>query len=95
MNPFKYGSIVLGSDFCGRKDLLCQITGHMNASQNIVVLGERRIGKSSLIYEAVRKIKGTDIFVETKMTPDEVVKTAEKLIEEFGYNRNDLRIEAS
>ena len=41
------------------------------------------------------KIKGTDIFVETKMTPDEVVKTAEKLIEEFGYNRNDLSIEAS
>ena len=41
------------------------------------------------------KIKGTDIFVETKMTPDEVVKTAEKLIEEFGYDRKDLSIEAS
>jgi hypothetical protein len=40
------------------------------------------------------KIKGTDIFVETKMTPDEVVKTAEKLLEEFGYNKNDLSIEA-
>jgi len=40
------------------------------------------------------KIKGTDIFVETKMTPDEVVKTAKKLIEEFGYNRNDLSIDA-
>ena len=41
------------------------------------------------------KIKGTDIFVETKMTPDEVVKTAEKLIEEFGFDPNDLSIEAS
>ena len=40
------------------------------------------------------KIKGTDIFVETKMTPDEVVKTAEKLVEEFGFNRNDLSIDA-
>ena len=40
------------------------------------------------------KIKKTDIFVETKMTPDEVVKTAEKLLEEFGYNKNDLSIEA-
>lgn len=40
------------------------------------------------------KIKGTDIFVETKMTPDEVVKTAEKLIEEFGFDRNDLSIDA-
>jgi hypothetical protein len=40
------------------------------------------------------KIKGTDIFVETKMTPDEVVKTAKKLIEEFGFDRNDLSIDA-
>ena len=40
------------------------------------------------------KIKKTDIFVETKMTPDRVVKTAEKLLEEFGYNKNDLSIEA-
>ena len=40
------------------------------------------------------KIKGTDIFVEMKMTPDEVVKTAQKLLEEFGYNRNDLSIDA-
>ena len=40
------------------------------------------------------KIKGTNIFVETKMTPDEVVNTAEKLIEEFGFDRNDLSIDA-
>jgi Cdc6-like AAA superfamily ATPase len=61
MNPFKYGSIVLGKDFCGRKDLLKQIAAHMEASQNIVIVGERRIGKSSLVYEAVRKLRGTHI----------------------------------
>jgi Cdc6-like AAA superfamily ATPase len=61
VNPFKYGSIVSGRDFCGRKDLLKQIAGYMEASQNIVVLGERRIGKSSLVYEAVRKLKGTGL----------------------------------
>ena len=61
MNPFKYGSIVLGKDFCGRKNLLKQITGYMEVSQNIVVFGERRIGKSSLVYEAIRKLKGTGI----------------------------------
>jgi len=61
MNPFKYGSIVAGGDFCGRKNLLKQIAGYMEASQNIVVLGERRIGKSSLVYEAIRKSKGTGL----------------------------------
>ncbi len=40
------------------------------------------------------KIKKTDIFVETQMNPDRVVKTAEKLLEEFGYHKNDLSIEA-
>jgi hypothetical protein len=40
------------------------------------------------------KIKRTDIFVETKMTPDEVVKTAEKLLKEFGYDSSDWSIDA-
>jgi len=61
MNPFKYGTIVLGKDFCGRKVLLKQIAAHMEVSQNIVIVGERRIGKSSLVYEAVRKLRGTHI----------------------------------
>ena len=45
MNPFKYGSIVLGKDFCGREDLLKQISNQIKASQNIAVFGERRVGK--------------------------------------------------
>jgi hypothetical protein len=39
------------------------------------------------------KIKQTDIYVETKLNPDEVVKTAQKLLTEFGYNKNDLSID--
>jgi hypothetical protein len=40
------------------------------------------------------KVKHTDIFVETKLTPDEVVRTCGKLLAEFGYSKNDLKIEA-
>ena len=61
MNPFKYGTIVSGKDFCGRKALLKQISGHIESSQNIVILGERRVGKSSAVYEAVSKCKRTKI----------------------------------
>jgi Cdc6-like AAA superfamily ATPase len=61
MNPFKYGSIVLGKDFCGREGLLKQISNHIKASQNIAVFGERRVGKSSLVYEVVRRLRGTDL----------------------------------
>ncbi len=40
------------------------------------------------------KIKDTDIYLETKMIPDEVAKTALKLIEAFGYSQDDLSIDA-
>jgi predicted type IV restriction endonuclease len=40
------------------------------------------------------KIQETDIYVETRMIPDEVAKTAIKLIEAFGYSPDDLSIDA-
>jgi predicted type IV restriction endonuclease len=38
------------------------------------------------------KIKKTDIFVETKLNPDEIVKTAKALVAEFGYSQDSLKI---
>ena len=41
------------------------------------------------------KIKGTNIYVETKLRPDEIVRTSRSLLAEFGYNANDLTITAT
>ena len=41
------------------------------------------------------KVKRTDIYVETKMNPDEVVRTSVKLLAEFGYSKEDLEIDAA
>jgi hypothetical protein len=38
------------------------------------------------------KVKKTDIFVETKLNPDEVVKTSKALLAEFGYSSDQLKI---
>lgn len=57
MIPFKYGTIVSGSDFCGRESLLKQIHTYVASAQSIVVLGDRRVGKTSAVYEAARKIR--------------------------------------
>jgi hypothetical protein len=38
------------------------------------------------------KIKRTDIYVETKLKPDEIVKAAGKLLMEFGYSKDELII---
>ena len=41
------------------------------------------------------KVKRTDIYVETKLTPEEVVRTSCQLLAEFGYSKDDLEIEAT
>ncbi len=41
------------------------------------------------------KIKKTDIYVETKLNPDDVVKTTAKLLAEFGYSKDNLEIDAA
>jgi predicted type IV restriction endonuclease len=38
------------------------------------------------------KIKGADIYVETKLGPDEIVKTSRSLLTEFGYDAAELTI---
>jgi tyrosyl-tRNA synthetase len=40
------------------------------------------------------EINKTDIYVETKLSPNEIVKTAKKLLIEFGYSPDKLIIAA-
>lgn len=58
MNPFHYGSIVVDKDFCGRESDIQQLQQQIDSSQNVVIYGERRVGKTSLIFEAIRRKKG-------------------------------------
>jgi len=57
MNPFKYGQVVSAEDFCPRPGLLKELVGFIKAGQNVVLQGERRVGKTSLIHEAFGKLK--------------------------------------
>jgi len=57
MNPFKYGRVVSADDFCPRPDLVRQMTGFIKSGQNVVLQGERRMGKTSLVHETVRQLK--------------------------------------
>ena len=55
MIPFTYGKVVSGDQFCGREDLVRQLTRFIKTPQNVLVQGERRIGKTSLIYETIQR----------------------------------------
>ncbi len=54
MNPFLHGVAVTGSDFCQRPELLSRLHGHIDARQNCVIRGVRRVGKTSAVLEAIR-----------------------------------------
>ncbi|MBC2744966.1 MAG: ATP-binding protein [Desulfosarcina sp.] len=74
MNPFKYGQIVKGSDFCRRPELEKNLANQIRRGQNVYIQGERRTGKSSLVWETVRRLKKPRIvyidLLETKTSDD-------------------------
>ena len=62
MNPFKYGETVDGENFCRRPELARILKGYVESGQNVVMQGERRMGKTSLVLETVRGMKGVAVF---------------------------------
>lgn len=57
VNPFVYGRVVSKNEFCPRSQLESQLKSYMLSNQNVLVEGERRVGKTSLICETIRKFK--------------------------------------
>lgn len=62
MNPFRYGCTVDGEFFCPRPELEQGLASYIESGQHVVIVGERRTGKSSLVLETVRKMKGMALF---------------------------------
>lgn len=71
MIPFRTGVQVTGRDFCPRADALKLLRECMLSAGRIYVVGERRIGKSSLIAESVRSLKSLrPVFVDLMAVKD-------------------------
>ncbi|NER32489.1 MAG: ATP-binding protein [Oscillatoria sp. SIO1A7] len=70
-NPFAdYGNIVFGSPFIGRQQSLRAIESRIvrpKEAGNLAIIGEPRIGKSSLIYQAI--IQRKDELADRKILP--------------------------
>lgn len=98
MNPFKYGQVVNAEDFCPRPVLMKQVVEFIKTGQNIVLQGERRTGKTSLVFEAVRQLKKRSILyidlLEIKDTDDlckRMVKAIISLERKSGFLDKILR----
>ncbi len=58
MNPFRFGRVVTGEDFCARPSLVEQLRENLEAGHHVAILGERRTGKTSLVFETARRVRG-------------------------------------
>ncbi len=58
MNPFKYGCVVSGENFCRRPELQRQLSELLKSGQNVVMHGARRMGKTSVVCETAKSMRG-------------------------------------
>ncbi len=57
-NPFRYGQIVDGEGYCPRPQLEKRLRSHLADARNVVLYGERRVGKTSLIHRVAGRMRG-------------------------------------
>lgn len=60
-NPFIYGEVVTGNDFCDREEEIKQLRRELADSQKIFLISARRMGKTSLITTVLEKLKKQNI----------------------------------
>ena len=61
MTPFKYGMVVGGENYCPRPELARQFSKLVETGLNVVVQGERRMGKTSFVCETIKSIRGMEL----------------------------------
>lgn len=64
MQPFKSGMIVEKADFCGRAQEIRQLSNLIESKNRCYLYGERRVGKTSLVFETARRLKKSCITVD-------------------------------
>jgi hypothetical protein len=62
-NPFKFGSVVTGSDFADRRQELAELSRELRDGQHIFLLSPRRFGKTSLIFALLDDLRRRGLLV--------------------------------
>ncbi|NJN95203.1 MAG: hypothetical protein HC875_14420 [Anaerolineales bacterium] len=56
-NPYVVGKQVTGDKFIGRQDILADLITALKAGNHLIIEGERRIGKTSILYKLVEMLR--------------------------------------
>lgn len=79
MNPFTYGKAVFGGDYCERPVQEKLLASYMRSGQNVLLQGERRIGKTSLAVKTAASIRGKRTLYADFMFCNEVRDVTERI----------------
>jgi len=74
MNPFRIDKIVPPDDFCGRADEISRLSTLIEGKANVIIFGDRRYGKTSLIQKVFADIPNTilPIYLDMYSAVDEM-----------------------
>lgn len=80
-NPFLYGALALDEAFTDREEELAALEADVLNGQDVVIVGPRRYGKSSLVWRASERLKAKGVLVAycDLMTTPTKERLAEKL----------------
>jgi hypothetical protein len=81
MNPFRYGSTVCDEDFCRRPELERTLKGHIGSRQNVHIEGDRRTGKTSLVFEVCKRLRKSVILHYDFLLVKSVVDVRSRIID--------------
>lgn len=57
LNPFSHSGVVTGEAFCNRAQELKDLIYHAKNGQNVLLYSHRRMGKTSLVHQVMRKLE--------------------------------------
>ncbi len=72
MNPFKFGAIVEGKYFTDRNKEIKELISDIESGQNVVLISQRRYGKSSMVNKAINDMRIKSIRVDLELVSDEI-----------------------
>jgi hypothetical protein len=55
-NPFQYGHVVVGDDFCNRRQEIRDIRRAIENGEKLFIYSERRLGKTSLVHHILKRL---------------------------------------
>ena len=78
-NPFTFGRVVDGENYCPRPDLEALLAQSIESGQNVAVIGQRRVGKTSMILKTARKLPGHHLLYVDLLAVNSVAEIGERI----------------